>query len=325
MLNDGQKDQLQRIQARLRAEKPPALEESAAAFDIAIPYTITEVATGPRRRRHRNAMAYTIALSMDTDQSDEDTSPPLSIDNANTVKQKTVITRSPTVKSAPAKTSASPSKTLRRKKRMSVIRQRSSCSLRRKAMLSLPLPERRLHTAESTPHLYRKPSQPRFQAPPPALPLPTTPTTPTEFTVPLGHPSRPLYSAIRKNMSRPSTPTSAGSSNAGPSPADDLRARGMRSLDLPESSRDFVLDDYFSSDIARRPWPVRPNSTGYSLSGEIELRMALARGYNNDPAVTFESAQQPVKHLEKKDLDARVKSKVKRIGKGLKDLMMLRI
>ena len=97
----------------------------------------------------------------------------------------------------------------------------------------------------------------------------------------------------------------------------------MRSLDLPNSSREFVVEDYFSPDVARRPWPVRPISAGFSLSGEIELRMALERG-------DFDNADDPpipagIKVMEKKDLEANLKSKVKKLGKGLKDLMMLRI
>jgi len=97
----------------------------------------------------------------------------------------------------------------------------------------------------------------------------------------------------------------------------------MRSLDLPPSSREFVIDDYFSADVTRRPWPVRPSSVGYSLSGEIELRMALARGFSDNVDEALMSSQ--IRLVEKRDLDANLKSKVKKLGKGLKDLMMLRI
>ncbi|THH29441.1 hypothetical protein EUX98_g4765 [Antrodiella citrinella] len=119
-------------------------------------------------------------------------------------------------------------------------------------------------------------------------------------------------------MSRPSTPTGLPTAQS----SDDLRARGMRSLDLPPPSREFVLDD-FSSDVTRRHWPVRPSSLGYSLSGEIELRMALARGFSDNADEALMPSE--IELAEKKNLDVKLKSKVKRFGRGLKDLMMLRI
>lgn len=70
MLNDRQKDQLQRMQATVNLAKPPALENTVAAFDITLPRVTSESGSiiGSRRRRHRNAMAYTIALNMDADE-----------------------------------------------------------------------------------------------------------------------------------------------------------------------------------------------------------------------------------------------------------------
>lgn len=68
MLNERQKDQLQRIKNSVN-EKKPALEATVAAFDISLPQCIPEDdATRPGRRRHRHAMAYTIALNMDEDE-----------------------------------------------------------------------------------------------------------------------------------------------------------------------------------------------------------------------------------------------------------------
>lgn len=98
----------------------------------------------------------------------------------------------------------------------------------------------------------------------------------------------------------------------------------MRSLDLPDSSREALIDDYFSPTISRRPWPVRPNSAGYSLSGEIELRLALARGDFDDPADA--PVQSDAKLADKKGRgEVGLGNKVRRLGKGLKDLMMMRI
>ena len=68
MLNERQKDQLQRMQARVDTVKPAALEHTVAAFDIAMPRIAPESASGSRRRRHRDAMAYTIALSFDSEE-----------------------------------------------------------------------------------------------------------------------------------------------------------------------------------------------------------------------------------------------------------------
>ncbi|KAH8100785.1 hypothetical protein BXZ70DRAFT_127464 [Cristinia sonorae] len=318
MLNETQKDQLQRMQAaRVEPAKARAIDETVAAFDITMPRMTTDISPRSRRRTHRNAMAYTIAISLCDDETDDDVAT-----FEEGVGHKFSPSPARTVKTSPLRSPPSPTKTLRRKKRMSVIRQRSSCSLRKRAMLSLPppLPESWIKGSENIPPIPRKSSKSMFITQVPPLSSNSPPSSPTstspEPNVPLGHPSRPLYSAIRKNMSRPSTPSRsplAESTSAG-----DLRARGMRSLDLPETSRAFVLDDYISDITSRRPWPVRPTSTGYSLSGEIELRMALARAFEDDdvPAPTAP---------EKKDLDVKLKSKVKKFGKGLKDLMMLRI
>lgn len=92
----------------------------------------------------------------------------------------------------------------------------------------------------------------------------------------------------------------------------------MRSLDLPGTPPQLSLDEYYPTETPRRPWPVRPNSTGYSLSGEMELRLSLQRDY-------FDEADASFRIPDKKDSEVNLRTKVKRLGRGLKDLMLMRI
>jgi len=81
-------------------------------------------------------------------------------------------------------------RTLRRKQRIGVLQRRSSCSLRKR----------------STPSLSKASSR-RVESTVAPMARPSTPTSQASATlIPLGHPQRPLYTAIRKNMSRPPIP-----------------------------------------------------------------------------------------------------------------------
>ncbi|KAJ8495927.1 hypothetical protein ONZ51_g1378 [Trametes cubensis] len=202
---------------------------------------------------------------------------------------------------------------LRRKRRMSVLRQRSSCSLRRRATTSgSTATHRRSETAPSAPASPRsKAHSVRFSSPPPSLPT----SEPDAF--PLGHPQRPLYTAIRKNMSRPSSP--APSMGSGHSAAVDaafqttVYERQTRSLDLPRFNS--LGRSYLSMAAYTRPVLFPPSASGFSVSGETELRMDLARSRSMD-GVPSDFA-----FRETKPDASTVKAKVKSLGKTLKSLL----
>ncbi|KAI0076171.1 hypothetical protein K474DRAFT_1772687 [Panus rudis PR-1116 ss-1] len=205
-----------------------------------------------------------------------------------------------TLTSSLSAAAVNPGRTLRRKQRRSILRQRSSCSLRRKA-LSVPSHKR------SQSELGRRT---------------LTPIPQDHLDVPLGHTSRPLYTAIRKNMSRPTTPTRAPSP-----PFPDLASRGSRSLDLPTSYSASLLtsDSRYPSSYRSVP------RTGYSLSGEVEMRMALAKSHTDD-GICGSSSGYKFRDSVSSDFKTRrvgesgsMKGTVKRIRKGLKDLMTFRV
>lgn len=181
-------------------------------------------------------------------------------------------------------------RTLRRKQRMSILRKRSSRSLRKRSTPSLSTaPAKR---AESTSHIESLPA------------LPSPPLSPGH--VPLGHPQRPLYTAIRKNMS---PPTISGYPVQG---LDSMRAlrreREYKSLDIPRAAT-------LGRSHGRMFVPASEWTLGYSLSGETELRMNLARCRSAD------SAAVDFKFVEPKR-DGVVREKVKSLGKGLRGLLL---
>lgn len=207
----------------------------------------------------------------------------------------------------------SPTRTLRRKQRLSMLRQRSSCSLRRKAMLG---PTSRKHSHNDlTRSLAHRPSRSRA---PIALSVPA----PLGNEFPLGHPSRPLYTAIRKNMSRPGTPSPSRPTTPSP-PLADIYERGTRSLDLPSPPRmDSLL---MSGSMIPLSFSTMP-CDGFSLSGEIEMRMALARS-QTDEGVTppYQFRHRPKDSPKRMDAADTIKLKVKKIRKSLKDLITIHI
>ncbi|KAH7884770.1 hypothetical protein F5I97DRAFT_1938139 [Phlebopus sp. FC_14] len=206
----------------------------------------------------------------------------------------------------------SPTRTLRRTKPMALLKRKSSLSLHSRSRPSSPLREsidigptsaveaRQSHT------LSFALSQDR-ETPP----------------VRLGHPSRPYYSAIRKNMSRPSSPALSVSTPRTPSPIPshlDYTPRETKSLDGGE--RSFVHyarhPRPMSMDGPGQGIPVSPYS-GFSLSGETEMRMYLARWRQE------EAPDEPGDYLFREMGRGRgrvnVKGKVKKFSKGLKDLV----
>jgi len=152
----------------------------------------------------------------------------------------------------------------------------------------------------------------------------------------LGHPSRPYYSAIRQNMSRPNSPL--GNSSMKPSrPASMMMLPSHVSSLIQPSPNSFssvphLLDDMdddvtlVASASSHRPSSSRfsfgfgsPASTalhsGSSVSGEMEMRMALA-------ALAREARQQdPSFQFQETGKNSSVSWRVKKLGQGLKDLI----
>lgn len=197
--------------------------------------------------------------------------------------------------------------------------------LRRKRPMMLHNPESfvslHLHSPPSSPY---PPRESKDVSSPSAVETVQSPTSPLESDplVRLGHPSRPYYSAIRKNMSRPGSPASPRTPSPIPSQFDYV-PRGTKSLDGGE--RPYACLHYaphsrpMSMVLPGQVQPQRP-CTGFSLSGETEMRMNLARWRQED------APDQPGDYLfqerERSRARARMKRTVKKLGKSLKYLVL---
>ncbi|KAN0138801.1 hypothetical protein V8E53_003189 [Lactarius tabidus] len=136
---------------------------------------------------------------------------------------------------------------------------------------------------------------------PPPLPTPVSPITPIR----LGHPSRPYYTAIRPHLnhrvtvSRPNTPTTPSSAPSPVTPADKGQSLSPTSQGRP------------SFEFSR---PRRSTTSGWSLSGEIELRIALSQRREEEEGVMPRGS-------EKRGSIVRG---VRRLGAGLRNLVLRR-
>ncbi|KAJ3490868.1 hypothetical protein NLI96_g1131 [Meripilus lineatus] len=331
------------------------------SFDLFMTTQVPDEHRGGRRARHRNAMAYSIQVA-ETSPGKSPHPPPARPQPIQIPSASPQPMIPPSIDTPPHPTSTSPSplplsgsttstfipRTLRRKPRRAILRQRSSCSLCRKG-ISLSIYDsghRRHHHRDSAsvdqpsfislPHHQPNNQKPEDLAPQTRsldldrndlnsnlyhhhrlpLPLPFRITNSNAYhvnnvnvnananEVPLGHPTRPLYTAIRKGMSRPSSPP----------PPLELEG-GRRSLNIPAPS-------------------VSPTSAGFSLSGEVELRLALAKArrmessedghsagvFAMDPAVAHED----VHGDERKKNSNSVRGRVVKFGRGLKELVKWR-
>lgn len=203
----------------------------------------------------------------------------------------------------------SPERRLRRTKNMTLLNRGSSVSLRSRSPLresvdiypASPVETRQSHAPSLTPS--------HDHDPPP---------------VRLGHPSRPYYSAIRKDMSRPTSPVFSLAAPRTPSPISphvDYVPRGTKSLDFDDRSgiqyagelrpMSMVLSGQATSPITR---------PGFSLSGEMELRMNLARWrHENAPD---EPGDYHFRERSRSQTKVNIKGRVKQLGKGLKELVL---
>lgn len=197
---------------------------------------------------------------------------------------------------------------LRRKKRFSINRQRSGSLPSR---ITVPP----YHENVVAPH--GSPLRPRFTS------VVSSPSNIGWLSgeLPLGHPSRPLYTAIRKNMLAPITPPSSGNTSPVRSTftSEHVDARA-KSLDLQTSPPNVLPPDGCCSSRFSHAADLS-SGAGFSVSGETELRMALARwntigGTTAHPGYTFEYRQTK--------RSSAVKLTVKKIGRGLRNLVFLR-
>ncbi|OJT03377.1 hypothetical protein TRAPUB_6046 [Trametes pubescens] len=358
LLNDAQKVQLARIEARRRGLCAAALShagrrEGSAPDDLRElggcegqpePATVDRV-----RREHRNAVLYSAADVVATTTADSSLQPflaEITATHLENLEQEQGLEQGPTTrKPSPRSTSSarpstrpcttpprmSPTRdvaatehseprtppsgppsplphtpSLRRKRRMSVLRQRSSCSLRRRATTTgSPVSHRRSDTAPSTPASPRlKANSVRFSSPPPG---------PDPDMIPLGHPQRPLYTAIRKNMLRPSSPAPSVRGSLDATFDTSMLERGTRSLDIPRFNS--LGRSYLSVAAYSRPVLFPPSASGFSVSGETELRMDLARSRS------MEGVPSDFAFSEVKPDASRMKAKMKSFGKTLKGLL----
>lgn len=200
---------------------------------------------------------------------------------------------------------------LRRKKGVPSLKRMSSLSCRSRSQQSSPAFDDRADSP--APHMVHV-------APTPS-PAPSTAVS-AEPPVRIGHPSRPYYTAIRKNMSRPSTPGHPSSLPRTPSPIPsdyDCAPRATKSLDCGERvSVQFGRGSRpMSMVIPGQAVPVNLYS-GFSLSGETEMRMNLARWRKED------GPDEPGDYLFKETghRGKGIKCRVRKLGKGLRDLVL---
>ncbi|KAF7303288.1 hypothetical protein MKEN_01292900 [Mycena kentingensis (nom. inval.)] len=139
----------------------------------------------------------------------------------------------------------------------------------------------------------------------------------------LGHPSRPIYSAIRPNMSppqsRPSSPhgspprvspTTRPSAFALDEDLEDDTDHPVISLPRRSSSRFRIGFGAFST-------PSSESNSGFSVSGEMEMRLALAELAREERA---RDEQQRKNRFDKEEKGS-VGRRVKKIRQGLRDLV----
>ncbi|PIL35626.1 hypothetical protein GSI_02354 [Ganoderma sinense ZZ0214-1] len=249
--------------------------------------------------------------------------------------------RPPSKLSAPlSPTSHSSTPCLRHKRRMPALRQRSSCHLRRRSTSSVSSCRRETGNF-SSPASSPRPKTATTATSPPGSPQPKTVRSirfgspspgpspgPVLDEIPLGHPQRPLYTAIRKNMSRPESPTPSAAASA--SFDFHVYERGTRSLDIddaPPALRYGSLARASQLAIAYNTAAARPalfgTATGFSVSGETEMRMDLARSRSMD-GVPGDFAFREGKRGRQEGASTSVKARVKSLGKTLKGLLRVK-
>jgi hypothetical protein len=153
------------------------------------------------------------------------------------------------------------------------MRKRSSQSLRERSKPPLvddpaPLPSAARRVNGSAPASGAPSTIPSAEPSPPRTPEPR-----------LGHPSRPYYTAIRKNMSQSASPRIPSPSSSPPQPASSYLAPRPSTDYTARSSTDYLGR---TSGAPERPSLPMRRVGGGSVSGEMELHMALAQRRSED-------------------------------------------
>ncbi len=167
------------------------------------------------------------------------------------------------------------------------------------------------HTLRRKHHMTFPPGE-KSTRPPRRQEVEVLPTRPTYFSpvtpVRLGHPSRPYYTAIRPhlhilsngvNISRPNTPTTPSSAPSPVTPGD--KGHSLSSTPHGRPSFEFTR-------------PRRSTTSGWSLSGEIELRIALSQRREEEEGATSRSSGKR----------GSIVRGVRKIGAGLRNLVSRR-
>lgn len=200
---------------------------------------------------------------------------------------------------------------LRRKRGVPSLKRMSSLSCRSRSQQSSPAIDDR--TESPAPHT--------VHVAPTASPAPSSAVS-AEPPVRIGHPSRPYYTVIRKNMSRPSTAGNPSTLPRTPSPIPsdyDYAPRATKSLDCGERIPVQFGRDSRPMSMVLPGQAVPANMfSGFSLSGETEMRMNLARWRKED------GPDEPGDYLFKETghRGKGIKGRVRKLGKGLRDLVL---
>lgn len=269
LLTDAQKEQLRLI------EKNAAIVRTLLASQAGPP---PEVPPAAKRHRNRDAAIYTLnaTTGMVRTNGKAKVFVRSSIVSAVEAASPPASPVSPTFSigdQSETRATPSPLRTLRRRKRMSVTRRRSSRSLRSKsskgALPIAPLSEK-IDLRPATPESSRTGRT--------VASFPTSSPPRAAVSARLGSPSRPLYTAIRKRLDSDSSFFSVGSVRSGSGPCQPAPERPTSITSEPPLSESDE-DDMDIKDLL----PMAPSrshfraSSGCSLSGETELRMALSR------------------------------------------------
>ncbi|EED85936.1 predicted protein [Postia placenta Mad-698-R] len=197
-------------------------------------------------------------------------------------------------------------RTLRRKQRIGIPRQHSSRSMRKRSAASLCKGSSKCLDATrapvTTPIVLSSSPNPSSSPSPSPQPRPK----PQAAHIPLGHPQRPLYSAIRKNMARPSIPDTI-------IPKMDLPSLHAQVCELARET--CSLDVPFGRTFDLAPATAAGCGWTWGSAGEagIDMRAELARCRSADSVGDFA--------YDGKRGGA-VKEKVRSLGKGLRGLLL---
>ncbi|KIK97023.1 hypothetical protein PAXRUDRAFT_260195 [Paxillus rubicundulus Ve08.2h10] len=205
----------------------------------------------------------------------------------------------------------SPMRGLRRTKHMALHKRKSSQSPHSRSRPSSPLRESVDVPATSTMEVRHV--------------LSIAPSQDNDPPVRLGHPSRPYYSAIRRNMPRPTSPAFSISTPRTPSPMAshlDYAPRETRSLDGGRRSIHAAPELRPMSMVLPGQAMSATTCSGFSLSGETEMRMNLARWRRED--APDEPGDYHFREMDRSGTKMDVKGKVRKLSKGLKDLVLRR-